>query len=72
MMNALKLFENTIAKSRLFSILQKTGEKLTDFLGDLKHLAMKTYSTESQDNGDHLVLRGFLEGINHSQLRIDL
>ena len=33
---------------------------------------MKTYPTESQDIRDHLVLRGFLERINHSQVRLDL
>ena len=33
---------------------------------------MKTYTTESQGIRDHLVLRGFLEGINHSQMRLDL
>ena len=30
-------------------------------------MAWKAYPTESQDIRDHLVLRGFLEGINHSQ-----
>ena len=33
---------------------------------------MKAYPTESQDIRDRFVLRGFLEGINHSQLRLDL
>ena len=33
---------------------------------------MKAYSTESQYIRGHLVLRGFLEGINHSQMRLDL
>ena len=33
---------------------------------------MKVYPTESQDIRDLLVLRGFLEGINHSQVRLDL
>ena len=33
---------------------------------------MKAYPTESQDIRDHLALRGFLEGINHSQVRLDL
>ena len=33
---------------------------------------MKAYPTESQDIRDHLVLRGFLEGINYSQVRLDL
>ena len=33
---------------------------------------MEAYPTELQDIRDHLVLRGFLEGINHSQVRLDL
>ena len=33
---------------------------------------MKAYPTESQDIRNHLVLRGFLEGTNHSQVRLDL
>ena len=49
-----------------------TTGKLTDFLGDLKQLALKAYTTESQDIRDHLVLREFIEGINHSQVRLDL
>ena len=79
MMNALELFENTTAKNRgavfrgrLARRVQQPGEKLTAFLGDLKQLALKAYPTESQDLRDHLVLRGFLEGINHSQVMLDL
>ena len=48
------------------------GEKLTGFLGNLKHLAHKAYPEESQDIRDLLVLRGFLEGIHHSQVSLDL
>ena len=33
---------------------------------------MTAYPTESQDIRDHLVLGGFLEGINPSQVRLDL
>ena len=33
---------------------------------------MKAYPTESQDIRDHLFMRGFLEGINHSQVSLDL
>ena len=33
---------------------------------------MKAYPTESRDIRDHLVLRAFLEGINRSQVRLDL
>ena len=47
-------------------------EKLTDFQGKIKQLALKAYPTESQDIRDHLVLRRFLEGINRSQVRLDL
>ena len=35
-------------------------------------MALKAYPTESQDIREHLVLRGFLEGINHSKVRLDL
>ena len=59
-------------RGRLARRVKQPGEKLTDFLGDLKQLALKAYPTESQDIRDHLVLRGFLEGINHSQVRLDL
>ena len=38
----------------------------------MKKLALKAYPTESQENRDHLVLRRFLERINHSQVRLDL
>ena len=64
--------ETTVFRGRLARRVQQPGEKLTDFLGDLEQLALKAYPTESQDIRDHLVLRGFLEGINHSQVRLDL
>ena len=35
-------------------------------------LALKVYPTESQDIRYHQVLRGFLEGVRHSQVRLDL
>ena len=60
-----------VFRGRLACLVQPPGEKLTDFLEDLKQLALKAYPTESQDIRDHLVLRGFLEGINHSQVRLD-
>ena len=47
-------------------------EKQTDSLRDLKQLDLKAYPTESQTIRDHLFLRGFLEEINHSQVRLDL
>ena len=61
-----------VFRGRLACRVQQPGEKLTDFLGDLKQLALRAYPTESLDIRDHLVLRGFLEGINHSQVRLDL
>ena len=61
-----------IFRGRLARRVQQPGEKLTDLLGDLKELALKVYPTESQDIRDYLVLRGFSEGINHSQVRLDL
>ena len=61
-----------VFRGRLARRVQQSGEKLTDFLGDLKQLALKAYPTESQGIRDHLVLRRFLEGINHSQVKLDL
>ena len=50
----------------------KPGKKVTDFLGDLQGLAMKAYPGESEEIRYHLVVRGFLEGIRNSQVRLDL
>ena len=61
-----------VFRGRLARRVQQPGEKLTDFLGDLKQLALKAYPDESDDIRNHLVLRGFLEGIHHSQVRLDL
>ena len=61
-----------VFRGRLARRVRHPGEKLTDFLGDLKHLNHKLYPKESQDFRDHVVLRGFLEGIDHSQVRLDL
>ena len=61
-----------VFRGRLARRVQQPEERLTDFLGDLKQLALRAYPTESQDIRDHLVLRGFLEGIKHSQVRLDL
>ena len=47
--------------------------KTNGFSGEFKaRVAHKAYPEESQDIRDHLVLRGFLEGIHHSQVRLDL
>ena len=53
--------KSVVFRGRLARRVQQPGEKLTDFLGDLKQLALKAYPTESQDIRDHLVQRGFLE-----------
>ena len=48
--------------------VQHPGKKLTNFLGDLKHLAHKAYPVESQDIRDHLVFReGCISEGNTSQ-----
>ena len=74
----LKAFRNhysekpVVFRGRLVRRIQQPGEKLMDFLGDSKHLAHKALPEESQDIRDQLVLRGFLEVIHHSQVRLDL
>ena len=50
--------------------VQYRGEKLTELLGDLKHLAHKADPEESQDIHDVLVPQGFLEGKHHSRVRL--
>ena len=57
---------------RLARRFQQPGEKLTDFLGDLQTLALKAYPQESTEIREHLILRGFLEGIENGQVRLDL
>ena len=59
-------------RGRLARRVQQPGEKLTDFLGDLQTLALKAYPQESNEIREHLILRGFLEGIENSQVRLDL
>ena len=61
-----------VFRGRLARRVQQPGEKLTDFLGDLKTLALKAYPQESNEIREHLILRGFLEGIENSQVRLDL
>ena len=61
-----------VFRGQLARRTQSPGEKLTDFLGDLQGLAMKAYPGESKEIRDHLVVRGFLEGIRNSQVRLDL
>ena len=61
-----------VFRGRLARRVQQPGEKLTDFLGDLQQLALKAYPEESTEIREHLVLRGFLEGIQSTQVRLDL
>ena len=57
---------------RLARRVQQPGEKLTDFLHDLQTSALKAYPQESNEIREHLILRGFLEGIEKSQVRLEL
>ena len=52
--------------------VQQPGEKLADFLGDLQTLALKAYPQECTEIRENLILRGFLEGIEKSQVGLDL
>lgn len=61
-----------VFRGRLARRVQQPGEKLTDFLGDLQQLALKAYPNESAEIREHLILRGFLEGIQNTQVRLDL
>ena len=61
-----------VFRGRLARRVQQRGDKLTDFLGDLQTLALKAYPQESNEIREHLILRGFLEGIENSQVRLDL
>ena len=49
-----------VFRGRLARRVQQTGEKLTDFLGDLQILALKIYPQESNEIREYLILRGFL------------
>ena len=59
-------------RGRLARRVQQPDKKLTDFLGDLQTLALIAYPQESNEIREHLILRGFLEGIENSQVRLDL
>ena len=61
-----------VFQGKLARRVQQRGEKLTDFLGDLITLALKAYPQESNEIREHLILRGFLEDIKNSQVRLDL
>ena len=59
-------------RGRLARRVQQPGEKLANFLVDLQTLALKAYPQESTEIREHLVLRGFPEGIENSQVRLYL
>ena len=59
-------------RGRLAKRVQQPGEKLTDFLGDLQTIALKAYPQESDEIREHLILREFFEGIENSQVQLDL
>ena len=61
-----------VFQGRLARRVQQPGEKLTDFLGNLQALALNAYPQESTQIREHLILRGFLENIENSQVRLDL
>ena len=61
-----------VFRGNLAKRVQQPGEKVTDFLGDLQILALKAYPQESNEIREHLILRRFLEGIENSQVRLDL
>ena len=61
-----------VFRGRLARRVQQPGEKLKNCLGDLQTLALKAYPQESTEIREHLILRGFLEGIENSQVQLDL
>ena len=61
-----------VFRGRLARRIQQPGEKLTEFLGDLQTLALKAYLQESNEIREHVILRGFREGKENSQVRLGL
>ena len=61
-----------VFRGRLARRVQQPGEKLTDFLGDLQTLTLKAYPQGSTEIRKHLIVRGFLEGIENSQVQLEL
>ena len=57
---------------RLARRVQQPGGKITDFFGHLQTLALITHPHESNEIREHLILRGFLEGMKNSQVRLHL
>ena len=77
MMRPLKAFRQhynekpVVFRGRLVRRVQQPGEKLTDFLGDFQTLALKAYPQQSNEIREHLILRGFLEGIENIQVQLN-
>ena len=59
-------------RSALTKRTQGSGEKVSEFLADLKLLASKAYPTGSVDVRNHVVLQAFLDGIFNPHVRIEL
>ena len=64
--------KTVVFRGRLARRVQKPGEKLTDFLGELQTLALKAYPQKSKEIREPLISRGLLVGIENSQVRLDL
>ena len=64
--------KSVVFRGRLARRVLQSGEKLTDFLGDFQTLALKAYPQASNEIREHLILRGFLEGIEKNQVRLNL
>ena len=58
-----------VFRGRLARRFRQPGEKLADFHGDLQTLDFKAFPEESNEIREHLILWGFLEGIENSQVR---
>ena len=61
-----------VFRGRLTRRVQHPGEKLTDFLDVLQTFALKAYPEKSNDIREHLIFRRFLEGIENSQVGLNL
>ena len=64
--------KSVVFKGKLPRRVQQPGKKLTIFLDDLQTLALRAYPQESNEIGEHLILSGFIEGIENSQVILDL
>ena len=61
-----------VFRERLARRDQQPGGKITDFLGHLQTLDLITHPQESTEIIEHLIFRGFLEGIENSQVQFHL